>query len=119
MGPTKTIVKGQALYEAVSGKLIKDGFASRRDLDAYVQHHYLALPVVDRAGNPWLLDGQPVYCLHGVQYETVQDQRVHLARCPDCGGMGIRADEVTVESDCIRCTACGHEFDARLEMMET
>ena len=42
-----------------------------------------------------------------------------VARCPDCGGMGIRADEFVVESDCIRCTSCGHEFDARLEMMET
>jgi hypothetical protein len=44
---------------------------------------------------------------------------VHLARCSDCGGMGIRDDEFVVESDCIRCTACGHAFDARLEMMET
>ncbi len=32
--------------------------------------------------------------------------------------MGVRIDEITVESDCIRCTTCGHEFDARLEMME-
>ncbi len=44
---------------------------------------------------------------------------IHLVRCPDCGGMGIRSDEFTVESDCIRCTVCEHEFDARLEMMET
>ena len=77
------------------------------------------LPVVDKEGRPWLLDGKPVYCLRGTQYETVNDERVHLARCPDCGGMGIRADEFVVESDCIHCTACGHEFDARLEMMET
>jgi DNA-directed RNA polymerase subunit RPC12/RpoP len=49
----------------------------------------------------------------------VDGQRVHLARCPDCGGMGVRVDEFVVESDCIRCVACGHEFDARLEMMET
>ncbi len=33
--------------------------------------------------------------------------------------MGVRIDEIPVESDCIRCVACGHEFDARLEMMET
>ena len=95
------------------------GFASRQALDDYVNHHYLALPVDDNAGHSWLLDGKPVYCLRGTQYETVDHQRVHLARCLDCGGMGIRADECTVESDCIRCTACGHEFDARLEMMET
>ncbi|HEX9742797.1 MAG TPA: hypothetical protein VGA17_08415 [Nitrospiraceae bacterium] len=119
MGPTKAIAKGNMLHEAVSGKLIKDGFTSRRELEDYVNHHYLALPVVDNAGTPWLLDGKPVYCFRGTQYETVDDQRVHLARCPDCGGMGIRADEFTVESDCIHCTACGHEFDARLEMMET
>ncbi len=119
MGPTKVIVKENRLYEVVGGKLIKDGFASRQALDDYVNHHYLTLPVVDNAGHSWLLDGKPVYCLRGTQYETVDHQRVHLARCLDCGGMGIRADECTVESDCIRCTACGHEFDARLEMMET
>lgn len=119
MGPTKAIVKGLALYDAVTSVLIKDGFTNRQEIEDYVNHHYIVLPVVDNAGRPWLLDGKPVYCLRGVQYETVDDQRVHLARCPDCGGMGIRADEFVVESDCIRCTACGHEFDARLEMMET
>ncbi|NOS78648.1 MAG: hypothetical protein HOP35_11950 [Nitrospira sp.] len=119
MGPTKAIVKEHALYEAVSGKIIKDGFANRADIEDYVNHHYLILPVLDDAGQPWLLDGKPVYCLRGSQYETLGDQKVQLARCPDCGGMGIRTDEFTVESDCIRCTACGHEFDARLEMMET
>jgi hypothetical protein len=119
MGPTKAIVKGHALYEAVGGKLIRDGFTNQREIEDYVNHHYLVLPVVDDAGRPWLLDGKPIYCLRGVQYETVDDRRVQLARCPDCGGMGIRSDEFTVESDCIRCTACGHEFDARLEMMET
>lgn len=119
MGPTKAIVKENTLYEAVGGKLIKAGFASQRDIEDYVNHHYLALPVVDNKGQPWLLDGKPVYCLRGTQYETVNDQKLQLARCPDCGGMGIRSDEFVVESDCIRCTACGHEFDARLEMMET
>lgn len=119
MGPTKTIARGNALYGAVTHALIKDGFASRQDLEDYVNHHYMVLPEVDHEGRPWLLDGKPVYCLHGVQYETVDGERVHLTRCSDCGGMGIRIDEVVVESDCIRCTACGHEFDARLEMMET
>jgi predicted Zn-ribbon and HTH transcriptional regulator len=119
MGPTKAIVSGNKLYEAVSHKLIKDGFVNQHEIEDYVKHHYLALPVVDKAGKPWLLDGKPVYCFRGTQYETVDDQRVQLARCSDCGGMGIRSDEFTVESDCIRCTACGHEFDARLEMMET
>ena len=119
MGPTKAIVKANALYEVVGGKLIKDGFANRQEIEDYVNHHYLVLPVVDQAGKPWMLEGQPIYCLRGSQYETVQDERVHLVRCPDCGGMGIRSDELSVQSDCIRCTACGHEFDARLEMMET
>ena len=119
MGPTKAIVKGTSLYEVRSGKLIKDGFVNHHEIEEYVNHHYLVLPVVDRQGQPWLLDGMPVYCLRGTQYETVHDQRLHLARCPDCGGMGIRAEEAAVDSDCIRCTACGHEFDARLEMMET
>ncbi len=119
MGPTKAIIKENGLYEVVGGKLIKEGFASWQEIDDYVKHHYLALPVRDNTGNLWLLDGKPVYCFRGSQYETVDDQRVHLARCSECGGMGIRSDEFTVESDCIRCTACGHEFDPRLEMMET
>lgn len=84
-----------------------------------MNHHYLVLPVVDHAGRDRMLDGKPVHCLHGVQYETVDGERVHLTRCPDCGGMGIRIDEFAAESDCIRCMACGREFDARLEMMET
>ena len=119
MGPTKAIVKGQALYEALGGKLIKDGFTNRQDMEEYVSRHYLTLPVVDQQGRPWLLDGKPVYCLHGTQYETMNDARVHLVRGPDCGGMGIQFDDLVVESDCIHCTACGHEFDARLEMMGT
>jgi hypothetical protein len=52
-------------------------------------------------------------------YETVNDERVHRARCPDCGGIGVRTDEFVVESDCVHYTACRHEFDARLEMMKT
>lgn len=119
MGPMKVVTKGHTLYEALGGKLIKDGFINQQDLEDYVNHHYLVLPVVDKQGRPWLLDGKPIYCLHGTQYETVSDERVHLTRCPDCGGMGIRTDEFVVESDCIHCTACGHEFDTRLEMMET
>lgn len=119
MGPMKVVTKGHTLYEALGGKLIKDGFINQQDLEDYVNHHYLVLPVVDKQGRPWLLDGKPIYCLHGTQYETVSDERVHLARCPDCGGMGIRTDEFVVESDCIHCTVCGHEFDTRLEMMET
>jgi predicted RNA-binding Zn-ribbon protein involved in translation (DUF1610 family) len=119
MGPTKAVMKGNALYEAVSGKLIKEGLTSHQAIKDYVDHHYLALPVVDNKCRPWLLDGKPIYCLHGSQYETLEGTKVHLARCPDCGGMGIRDDEMTVQSDVIRCTGCGHEFDARLEMMET
>ena len=119
MGPTKVIVKDRALYEASSGKLIRDGFANRAEIEEYVKRRYLVLPVVDDHGAPWMLDGTPIYCLRGSRYETLDDQQVHLARCTDCGGMGIRDDECVVESDCIRCTACGHAFDTRLEMMET
>ncbi len=118
MGPTKTIVRDNALSEAVSGKLIKDGFQTVKELEDYVKGHYLALPVIDNTGKLWRLDGQLIYCRHGTKYETVDDKPVHLTRCPDCGGMGVRGDENTVDSDCIQCTSCGHEFDTRLEMME-
>lgn len=119
MGPTKALVNGTALYDAKTGKMIQDGFPDRAALEKYVAHHYLVLPQVDHKGTAWELNGQLVYCLRGVRYETLDDQQVHLARCPDCGGMGIRVEEVSVERDCIRCTQCGQELDARLEMMES
>jgi len=55
----------------------------------------------------------------GARYENLQDDVLHLARCPDCGGMDILDDETMFESDCIRCVFCGHMFDTRLEMMES
>lgn len=119
MGPTKVTVKGNAVYDAMTGKLIKDGLPSRQAIVDFAAHHYIVLPEVDDKGRPWELDGQPVYCIRGIKYETLDEQQPHLARCPDCGGMGIRVEEVTVERDCIRCVQCGHEFDARLEMMES
>jgi len=119
MGPTKVIVKGGAIHDAKTGKLIKEGFANRQELERYAAHHYVVLPELDKTGRPWELDGKPLYCVRGTRYESLDDDPLHLARCQDCGGMGIRADELTVESDCIRCTQCSHEFDARLEMMET
>jgi hypothetical protein len=79
----------------------------------------IVLPETDNAGRPWELDGQPVHCLRGTRYETLDEQPRHLARCPDCGGMGIRTEAVSIERDCIRCVGCGHEFDARLEMTES
>ena len=119
MGPTKMIIKGDALYDAKTSKLITKGLSTPQELQAYAAHHYIVLPVLDDTGHPWLLDGKPVYCLRGTRYETFDDKPVHLARCPDCGGMGIRMDEPNVESDCICCTQCGHEFDTRLQMMES
>jgi len=119
LGPTKVIVKGDKLYEVNTGKLIKGNLSTREEQENYAMYHYIALPVIDHAGKPWLLDGKPVYCLRGARYETEDDEVVHLVRCPDCGGMGISVEEPTVERDCIRCTQCGHEFDARLEMMES
>ncbi len=118
MGPTKVLARDNALYEAVSGKLVKDGFASNREIQDYVNRHYMVLPVLDNKGQPWLLDGHLIYCLRGSRYEAVDDQKVQVTRCPDCGGMGIRDEENTVDSDCIRCVSCDHEFDTRLEMME-
>jgi len=52
MGPTKSIIKGQALYEIVGGQLIKDGFVNQQEIEEYVNHHYLLLPVVDKQGQP-------------------------------------------------------------------
>ncbi len=119
MGPTKVIVKCDALYDVKTDKLIKEGLATRMEQEEYAMHHYVVLPVLDNSGQPWLLDGKHVYCLRGTRYETSDDEVVHLARCPDCGGMCISTDEPTVERDCIRCTQCGHEFESRLEMMES
>ena len=119
MGPTKAVVKDCGIFDAKTGNLIKDGFPTPEAIQDYAAHHYIVLPVVNKACQSWLLDGQPVYCLRGTRYENLKDEVLHLARCPDCGGMGIRDDEPIVESDCIRCVSCGHEFDTRLEMMES
>jgi hypothetical protein len=119
MGPAKVIVKGDALYDAKSGKLIKDGLSTQKERENYAAHHYIALPVVDNAGRPWVYDGEPVYCFRGSKFETPHDEAAHLRRCPDCGGMAVPSDEVTMERNCVRCTQCNHEFDARLEMMES
>jgi predicted Zn-ribbon and HTH transcriptional regulator len=119
MGPTKVIPKDHALFDAKNGKLIKDGLATRKEQENYAAHHYVVLPVIDSRGRTWLLNGKPVYCLRGSRYETVDDEVVHLTRCPDCGGMAVNSDEPTVERDVIRCTQCGNEFDSRLEMMES
>jgi hypothetical protein len=119
MGPTKVLVKGDALYDAKTNKLIKDGLADRKAREDYAAKHYIALPVVDNAGRSWMLDGQPVYCFRGSKFETLDEEAAHLRRCPDCGGMAVPSEEGTMERDCVRCTQCGHEFDARLEMMES
>lgn len=119
MGPTKVVVKGEAVLDARTGNLIKDGLSTQKEREEYAAHHYIALPVVDNTGRPWLLDGKPVYCLRGSKFETLDDEVAHLRRCPDCGGMAVPSDEVTMERDCVRCTQCSHEFDARLEMMES
>lgn len=119
MGPTKVVIRGDALHDARSGKMIEQGFPSRTAMESYAAHHYIVLPEIDKAGRTWDLEGQPVYCLRGCRYETLDGHQPHLARCPDCGGMGIRVEELSVERDCLRCTQCGHEFDARLEMMES
>lgn len=119
MGPTKTIVKGTGIYDARTGKVIKEGLSTQQAIQDYAAHHYIVLPEVDHQGHPWELNGQFVYCLHGVRYETLDDQEVHLTRCHACGGMGTRVEEITVERDCLRCIQCGQELDARLEMMES
>ena len=119
MGPAKVIVKGDALCDAKSGKLIKDGLSTQKQREDYAARHYITLPVTDNAGKPWMLNGQPVYCLRGSKFETLQDEAAHVRRCPDCGGMAVPSDEVPTERGCVRCTQCSHEFDARLEMMES
>jgi len=119
IGPTKVSVKGDAVYDAKTGKLIKDGLSTPQAVAEYAAHHYVALPVVDNAGRPWTLDGKLVYCLRGTQYETLDAELPHARRCSECGGLAVPAEEMTVERDCVRCTQCSHEFDARLEMMES
>ena len=119
MGPTKAILKDSAIHDAKTGTLLKDGFANHDEVTDYVNHHYIVLPVMDAEDRPWMLDGKLIYRLHGVTYETVDDERVTLSRCNDCGGMGIPMDEPNVESSCFQCIACGQEFSVRLEMMES
>ena len=60
MGPIKVTPQEGALYEVKTGKLVQDGLPTQKEQKEYAAHHYIALPVVDKAGNPWTLDGQPV-----------------------------------------------------------
>ena len=119
IGPTKVEVRGDALYDAKTGKLMKDGLANPAAIADYAAHHYVALPVVDNAGRPWSFEEKLVYCFRGSQYETVSEDLPHARRCTECGGLALPAVEGTVERDCVRCTQCRHEFDARLQMMES
>lgn len=119
MGPIKVVVISGALYEAKTSRLIKDRLETRKEQEEYARHHCLVLPVLDNAGNSWLIDGKQVYCLDGTRYETLDHEVRHLAKCRDCGGMCISFNEPTVERNCILCTQCGHEYDVRLEMMES
>lgn len=119
MGPTKAIVIGTGIYDATTGAIIKEGLLTRQAMQDYAAHHYIVLPEVDHQGLTWEFNNQPVYCLHGVHYETLDHQELHLARCHGCGGMGIRMQDASVERDCLQCTQCGQVLDARLEMMES
>jgi hypothetical protein len=119
IGPTKVNVKGDALYDAKTGKLIQAGLASPAAMTEYAAHHYVALPVLDDAGRPWSFGEKQVYCFRGSKYETITEDLPNARRCPECGGLAMPVDEATVERDCVRCTQCSHEFDARLEMMES
>jgi len=59
MGPTKVIVRGDALHDAKTDKLIMSGLATPEARRDYAAHHYIVLPEVDNAGIAWKLDGQP------------------------------------------------------------
>ena len=99
MGPTKAIMKDGAIYDARTGKLLKDGLTTHEAIRDYVDHHYIVLPVVNKQCEPWLLDGEHIYCLRGTRYENLKDEVLHLARCPDCGGMGGCAHETLGGTD--------------------
>ena len=70
MGPTKAAVKDSGIYDAKTRKLIKDGLTTHEAIHDYAAHHYLVLPVVNKTCQPWLLDGQPIFCLRGTRYEN-------------------------------------------------
>ena len=82
MGPTKAVVKDGGIYDAKTGKLIKDGLTTHEAIQDYVAHHYLVLPVMNKACQPWLLDGQPIFCLRGTRYENLQDEVLAFGPMP-------------------------------------
>ena len=88
MGPTKSVLKDNEIYDARTGGLLKDGFGNHDEVTHYVDHHYVLLPVHDNDAEPWQFEGKLIYRLHGVTYETLNHQRVQLSRCNNCGGMG-------------------------------
>ena len=56
MGPTKVIIKNEALYDVKTGKLIQDGLKTHKEIEDFAKHRYITLPVVDKQCRPWLLD---------------------------------------------------------------
>ena len=119
MRSTKAVMKNGALYGAKTGTLIWTGFSSRQALEQYARHHDVTLPVADNAGQLWDFAGKLVYRIHGVDYETIDDDRIRVVRCTDCGGMGIPLEETNIEADCYLCTSCSQEFGVRLATMES
>jgi hypothetical protein len=43
-GPTKVIIKKSGLFDATTGALVKDGLATRKEIEDYAAHHYIAVP---------------------------------------------------------------------------
>ncbi len=49
MGPTKTVVKDGGIYDAKTRKLIQDELTTHEAIQDYTAHHYVVLPVVNKA----------------------------------------------------------------------
>ena len=73
MGPTKAVVRGDGLFEARSGKLIYRQVSTGPELAEYAGRHYVVLPEVDKAGEPWELDGSrcTVFMVHAMKRWTI------------------------------------------------
>ena len=105
----KVFIKGGALYDATTGNAMVIGFLTEAHIEAYVNdHEHLVLPVLDHDGQPWMSEGQLVFCPGGTHYETVNRRLTDVSPCPDCGGMVIWINEPTMDSTEGKCVGCGN-----------
>jgi len=105
----RVFVKDLRIYDALTGKLVADGFERLEQVARYCHDNRLELPLHSRFGT-FLRDdeGRLLYRgTHPGDFETADGEVVEgLEQCPVCQGLA----KPSTEGKCMVCTLCGFEF---------